>query len=116
MRHCRERELAELWRAAGPEQVRFAPLVARATYANFEDLWSPFPSGVAPSGAFCKSLDHERRVELHDAYRRRLDFGDGPLEPTARAWGSGRHSERPSQATDRSGYTSLALRVPAPSP
>ena len=86
MRWCAEGELAELWRDAGLGDVRFGPLVVRAGYADFEDLWSPLPTGVGPSGAFCKSLDHERRAALHDAYRRRLGVGDGPFELTARAW------------------------------
>ena len=46
MRWCAEGELADLWRAAGLGSVRFGSLVARATYANFEDLWSPLPTGV----------------------------------------------------------------------
>jgi SAM-dependent methyltransferase len=86
MRWCREGELAELWREAGLGSVRFGPLVVTASYADFEDLWSPFPTGVAPSGAFCKSLEEKRRTALHDAYRRRLRVGDGPFELTARAW------------------------------
>jgi SAM-dependent methyltransferase len=83
---CSEAELAELWRRAGLRDVRTGALVVRAGYADFEDLWWPFPTGVAPSGAFCKSLDDDRRSELHDAYRRRLGAGDGPFELTARAW------------------------------
>jgi hypothetical protein len=86
MRWCAEGELAELWRGAGLHDVRFGPSVVRATYTDFDDLWSPFPTGVAPSGAFCKSLDHDQRAALHDAYRRRLAVGDGPFELTARAW------------------------------
>jgi hypothetical protein len=70
MRWCAEGELAELWRAAGLSDVRFGPLVVSATYTNFEDLWSPFPTGVAPSGGFCTSLEADRRAALHDAYRR----------------------------------------------
>ena len=66
--------------------VRSGPLVVRASYADFEDLWAPFPTGVAPSGAFCKSLDDDRRAALHKAYRRHLRVGDGPFELTARAW------------------------------
>ena len=58
----------------------------RAGYAGFEDLWSPFPTGVAPSGAFCSPLDDDRRAALRDACRRRLGVGDGPFELTARAW------------------------------
>jgi len=86
MRWCRHGDLAELWRLAGLCEVRFAPLVVRASYEEFEDLWSPLPIGVAPSGAFCKSLDEDRRVALHDAYRRLLGAGDGPFELEARAW------------------------------
>jgi SAM-dependent methyltransferase len=86
MRWCGEGELAELWRAAGLRDVRFGALTVRAAYADFEDLWSPFPTGVAPSGAFCASLDEERRAALHDAFRRRLGVGDGPFELPARAW------------------------------
>jgi SAM-dependent methyltransferase len=86
MRWCGEGELAELWREAGLGDVRFGPLVVNARYADFEDLWSPLPTGVAPSGAFCKSLNEERRSALHDAYRHHLGVGDGPFELTARAW------------------------------
>ena len=86
MRWCGDGELAALWRTAGLRDVRSGPLVVRATYASFEDLWSPLPTGVAPSGAFCASLDADRRAALHDAYRRRLGVGDGPFELTARAW------------------------------
>jgi len=60
--------------------------VVNATYTDFEDLWSPLPTGVAPSGAFCKSLDEDNRAALHDVYRRRLGVDDGPFELTARAW------------------------------
>jgi hypothetical protein len=45
MRWCREGELAELRQAAGLRDVRFEPLIARASYTHFEDLWSPFPQG-----------------------------------------------------------------------
>jgi SAM-dependent methyltransferase len=86
MRWCREGELADLWHAAGLREVRFGPLIVAAQYADFEDLWSPFPHGVAPSGAFCKALSDPDRAALHDAYRRRLRVGDQPFELTARAW------------------------------
>lgn len=86
MRWCAEGELARLWRGAGLRDVRFGPLVVSAAYTDFDDLWSPLPTGVAPSGAFCGSLDDDRRVALYDAYRRRLGVGDGPFELTARAW------------------------------
>lgn len=86
MRWCGEAELAELWDSAGLRDVSVGALVVRATYADFEDLWAPFTAGVAPSGAFCTSLDEERRAALRDAYRRRLGVGEGPFELSARAW------------------------------
>jgi SAM-dependent methyltransferase len=86
MRWCGEDELVELWRAVGLEGVRGGSLEASAAYADFEDLWAPLPTGIAPSGAFCTSLDDDGRAALHDAYRRRLGVGDGSFELTARAW------------------------------
>lgn len=86
MRWCGEGELEELWRDAGLSEVRFGPLTVQASYANFEDLWSPFLTGVGPAGAFCKSTDNEGRTALHDAYRRRLGVGEEPFQLTARAW------------------------------
>jgi SAM-dependent methyltransferase len=86
MRWCAEGELAELWREVGLGAVRFGALVVRARYADFEDLWSPLLAGVGPSGAFCRSLDDERRTRVYHAFRSRLGVGEGPFELTARAW------------------------------
>ena len=86
MRWCTEDELAGLWRTAGLGDVRSAPLVVSASYAGFEDLWSPLLAGIGPAGAFCVSLDDDHRAALHDTYRRRLGVGDDPFELTARAW------------------------------
>jgi SAM-dependent methyltransferase len=86
MRWCAEGELAALWGGAGLSGVRSGSLVVRAAYADFEQLWAPLPTGIAPSGAFCRSLGEERRAALHDAYRRHLGVGDGPFELSARAW------------------------------
>ena len=86
MRWCGDGELARLWRDAGLRDVRFGPLNVSASYADFEDLWSPLPAGVGPSGAFCASLDDAGRAALHDAYHRRLGVGNGPFELSARAW------------------------------
>jgi SAM-dependent methyltransferase len=86
MRWCGEGELGDLWRKVGLGGVRFGPLEVSAAYTDFEDLWSPLPTGVGPSGAFCKSLSEDGRAALHGAFRRRLGVGDGPFELTARAW------------------------------
>jgi SAM-dependent methyltransferase len=86
MRWCGQGELAQLWKAAGLDDVRFGALVVRASYTGFDDLWAPLPTGVAPSGAFCKALDDDGRAALHEAYRRRLGAGATPFELSARAW------------------------------
>jgi SAM-dependent methyltransferase len=86
MRWCAEGELAELWRHAGLRNVRSAPLVVHASYTDFEELWSPLLSGVGPSGAFCASLDDDRRSALHTALRHRLRAGGAPFALSARAW------------------------------
>jgi SAM-dependent methyltransferase len=83
---CREGDLPGLWRAAGLRDVRPATLEAEAPYEGFDDLWSPLPAGVAPSGAWCAGLDPDRREALRAALRRRLDPPDGPFVLTARAW------------------------------
>jgi SAM-dependent methyltransferase len=87
MRYSREGELADLWEQMGLLHVRSAPLRVRARYANFEDLWSAFPAGVGPSGAYTVALDDTERAALHDALRRRLGAGDEPFELVAQAWG-----------------------------
>jgi SAM-dependent methyltransferase len=86
MPFCGEGELEALWRDAGLREVRSGPLVARASYLGFEDLWAPLPAGVGPSGAYCAALAEGRRAALRDAFRRRLDVADGPFELRARAW------------------------------
>ena len=86
MSWCREGELAELWADAGLRAIRSSALRVHASYEDFDDLWAPFPSGVAPSGAFCASLDEEARAALREAYRRRLGVGDEPFQLSARAW------------------------------
>jgi ubiquinone/menaquinone biosynthesis C-methylase UbiE len=91
MRWSGDGELAELWSAVGLADVRFGALVVSAEYENFEDLWSPFPTGVGPAGAFAKSLDEEKRAALRESLRRRLSVGDEPFELSARAWAAAGH-------------------------
>jgi SAM-dependent methyltransferase len=86
MRYAREGELDELWREIGMKDVRSGALTARASYASFADLWWPLTQGVGPAGAFCVSLDADRRQALHDGLRERLGVGDTPFELSARAW------------------------------
>jgi SAM-dependent methyltransferase len=86
MRYCSPGELAELWTSAGLREVATRPLVVEAAYEDFDDYWSPFPAGIAPSGAYCASLDAAGQAELREACFRRLGSPDGPFTLTARAW------------------------------
>src|ERR671936_2962028 len=51
MRYCSAGELAALWREVGLREIETRPLVVEAVYDGFDDYWSPFPTGIAPSGA-----------------------------------------------------------------
>jgi ubiquinone/menaquinone biosynthesis C-methylase UbiE len=86
MRYCSPGELEQLWRSAGLKEPRTGELTARASYRDFDDLWSPFPEGVAPSGAYCASLAPERRAALREELRRRLGTPEGSFELSARAF------------------------------
>lgn len=86
MRYCTPDELAWLWTSAGLHEVQTRALVVTARYDSFDDYWSPFPTGLAPSGAYCASLEPDHRTALRDACHRRLGSREGPFELSARAW------------------------------
>lgn len=48
--------------------------------------WSPFPTCIAPSGAYCASLDPHHQAALRKACLRRLGSPKGPFSLSARAW------------------------------
>lgn len=86
MRHCSPAELVALWVRAGLSAVETRALVVEADYANFDDYWLPFEAGIAPSGAYCASLDADARAVLRDRCFRRLGSPVGAFTLTARAW------------------------------
>ena len=86
MRNCSSAELRTLWEGAGLSNVTTGELVVTAGYQGFDDYWSPFPTGLAPSGAYCASLDDERREALRRACFRRLGSPEGQFSLEARAW------------------------------
>lgn len=86
MRYCTPEELRSLWIDADLRNVETQALVVAAEYKDFDDYWSPFPTGLAPSGAYCASLDEEHRAALRNACFRRLGSPRGPFALTARAW------------------------------
>jgi SAM-dependent methyltransferase len=86
MRYCSPAELASLWEQAGLRNVETKALVVEARYDDFDDYWSPFPTGIAPSGAYCASLEKEHQARLRAACFRQLGSPRGPFTLTARAW------------------------------
>jgi ubiquinone/menaquinone biosynthesis C-methylase UbiE len=86
MRFARPDELASLWRSAGLDDIDVAPIVVEAPYEDFDDLWSPFPTGVGPAGTYAASLDGEAQAALRDEFERRLGRPEGAFTLSARAW------------------------------
>jgi SAM-dependent methyltransferase len=86
MQHCREGELRDLWLAAGLRDVATGAIVVSAAYESFDDLWSPFATGLGPSGAYFASLDDSTQQALLTEWRLRLGSPAGPFSLTARAW------------------------------
>jgi hypothetical protein len=79
-------ELAGLWQDAGLADVEVTPLVVEVSYDDFDDLWSPFPTGVGPAGAYAASLDGEAQAALRAEFHRRLGEPRGSFALSARAW------------------------------
>jgi ubiquinone/menaquinone biosynthesis C-methylase UbiE len=86
MPFCRLGELASFFERAGLAEVEGGELVGTAEYESFDDFWSPFPTGLAPSGAYCASLGPAQQQELREACFRRLGSPAGEFTLTARAW------------------------------
>jgi ubiquinone/menaquinone biosynthesis C-methylase UbiE len=86
MRFARPDELEQLWQGAGLDDVEVGPIVVEAAYDDFEDLWSPFPAGIGPAGAYAASLGDEAQAALREEFRRRLGQPEGPFTLSARAW------------------------------
>jgi SAM-dependent methyltransferase len=86
MPYCTPEELADLWPAAGLDDVEVREAAVSASYDGFDDLWRPLELGVAPSGAYAASLPADARAALKDELRRRLEVGEERFELTARAW------------------------------
>jgi SAM-dependent methyltransferase len=86
MRFAKPDELERLWLAGGLEDVRVSAIVAEASYDDFDDLWSPFPTGVGPAGAYTASLDEAARTALRDEFARRLGRPEAAFTLSARAW------------------------------
>jgi ubiquinone/menaquinone biosynthesis C-methylase UbiE len=86
MPFCHRGELASLFERAGLAGVEGGELIGSAEYESFDDFWSPFPTGLAPSGAYCASLGSAEQQELREACLRRLGSPAGEFTLSGRAW------------------------------
>ena len=79
----REGHLAELFAAAGLQEVEESALSIRVEHSSFEEWWEPFTLGVGPAGSYVAGLDPARQARLRERCREKL-----PTAPllTAHAW------------------------------
>lgn len=83
----RKESLRACFERAGLEHVDVRPLDVEMRFSDFDDYWEPFLSGQAPAPAYAMSLPDEKRTELRELIRSRLEANpDGSIEMTSRAW------------------------------
>ena len=80
----REGHLAELFEAAGLDEVAETVLWVSVEHPTFEAWWEPFTKGVGPAGSYLASLSADRQVELRETCRTLVPAT--PFVVTARAW------------------------------
>ena len=76
--------MAELFEAAGLDEVAETVLWVSVEHATFEAWWEPFTKGVGPAGSYLASLSTDRQVELRETCRTTIPTT--PFVVTARAW------------------------------
>jgi ubiquinone/menaquinone biosynthesis C-methylase UbiE len=81
---ARKGHLADLFEAAGLQDLREAEITASIEYETFEDWWQPYTLGVGPAGGHVRSLGGDELAELRDRCRR--DLPEPPFAVTAYAW------------------------------
>jgi SAM-dependent methyltransferase len=82
----RDGEIADLFERAGLQDVERGSLEVEASYADFDDFWTPFLSTTGPSGQYVDSLGDEKRARLREELRTRLGAPNGPFTLAASAW------------------------------
>ena len=81
---AREGHLAQLFEAAGLDDVEQSTLEVSVAHPSFEDWWEPYTLGVGPAGGFAARLDEARLAELRERCRALLP--PAPFVLTSRAW------------------------------
>jgi SAM-dependent methyltransferase len=81
---AREGHLAQLFEAAGLQEIEESALSVGIEHPSFEDWWEPFTLGVGPAGGYAAGLDAKRQAQLRELCREMLPAA--PFVLTARAW------------------------------
>ena len=81
---ARPGHLAELFQAAGLNEVQDGELTVRVGVGGFDEWWEPFTLGVGPAGSYLAGLDDAKREELRAHCAALLPAG--PFEVSATAW------------------------------
>jgi len=85
---CRQGELAGLWNECGLGSVEGASLTIRMEFPTFDDYWTPFLTGIGPSGSYVSGLSVEAQTALRDRLCAKLAYGSNetPFTMNAKAW------------------------------
>jgi SAM-dependent methyltransferase len=87
---ARAGHLAELFTAAGLDDIDDTDLAVRVEYSSFDDWWEPFTLGVGPAGAYVAGLDAVRHEEVKERCRQLVP--DAPFTLEAIAWAARGHA------------------------
>jgi hypothetical protein len=84
---CRPESLRRLFEAAGLTGMETRAIDVPTVFHDFDDYWTPFLRGQAPTPAYCMSLGEDARAELRERLREALPARpDGSIRLIARAW------------------------------
>jgi SAM-dependent methyltransferase len=81
---AREGHLAQLFEAAGINEIEADALTVRREHQSFDDWWEPYMAGVGPAGAYVARLEPGARDRLRDHLRGLLP--DAPFTLESVAW------------------------------
>lgn len=84
---CKPDVLASTFDSVGLHQVDVDSIEIVTRFADFDDYWQPFLSGVGPAGTYVAGLDSADRDRLASRLEETLvGSADGSIELPARAW------------------------------
>jgi SAM-dependent methyltransferase len=82
------KELSDLWRGAGLDQVETDALTIPLKFSSFDNLWAYHAKAEGPSSNYTRSLPPARQKALEARLREHILRGrpDGPIPLQAKAW------------------------------